>query len=335
MKLKQTPTGKHEMENRSIKSLRSILSDIADPVFVVDPASNVVVVANKAASSVRFSSGPEGKLLSSAVHFETGGKEPILAYFNNQWLVPVKKQITWKKKIYTKLMLTHTASTPDENTLFTIRKMIAVLVHRLRSPMTGMQGYLEMVEDIPNRNNKRKLAKVGEGLDYLFEIMDELELLHNVEAFIDDEPNTIFSDAEIITKELLYSYPEDLQNRIQIVNHTDKKFQFNPSELNRIISLLLNNAAEHPSAIDKPIRVEIISPRKISITNFGSVIPDEIVDHLYFPFTTTKANNLGIGLSLAQLIASRRHAAIMLTENSPILGITFTLICRPAATSFN
>jgi len=335
MELKQTQMGKHEMENRSMKSLRSLLSDIADPVFVVDPESNVIVVANKAARSAHFSAGPEGKLLNSVIHFEPGGKEPILAYFNNQWLVPVKKQFNWKKKTYTKLMLTQSTSIPDENTLFTIRKMIAVLIHRLRSPMTGMQGYLEMVEDVPNGNDKRKLAKVSEGLDYLFEIMDELELLHHAEAFIDDEPNTIFSDAEIITKELLYSYPQDLQNRIQVLNHTDKKFQFNPSELNRIISLLLDNAAEHPSAADKPIKVEIISPRKISITNFGSVIPDEIVEHLYFPFTTTKANNLGIGLSLAQLMASRRHAAIMLTENSPILGITFTLICRPAATSFN
>lgn len=335
MELKQTPMGKHEMENRSMKPLRSILSDIADPVFVVDSANNIVVAANEAAGSTRLSPGPEGKLLSNVIHFEPGGKEPELAYFNNKWLVPEKKQITWKRKTYMKLVLTQSASIPDENTLFTIRKMIAVLIHRLRSPMTGMQGYLEMIEDVPSDNDKRKLAKVGEGLDYLFEIMDELELLHNAEAFIDDEPNTIFSDAENIIKEMLYSYPAELQNRIQVVNHTDKKFQFNPTELNRIISLLINNAAEHPSAADKPIKVEIISPRKISITNFGSVIPDDIVQNLFFPFTTTKANNLGIGLSLAQLMASRRHAAIMLTENSPILGITFTLICSPAATSFN
>lgn len=312
-----------------MKSLRSVLSDIPDPVFVAESGSNLICAANEAAFTACESFNPLGEKIGDIIHFESADMSNGPAYFNNQWLNPKQSRFFWNKKTYTKLVLQQPPSIPDEHTLFTTRKMIAVLLHRLRSPMTGMQGYLDLVEHVDSENDKRKLAKVSEGLDYLFQIMDELELLHHADAYVDDEPITICSDAEKIIREMLFDYPTDLRNRFLIRNYSEKEFRFNPSELSQIMTLLINNAAEHPSASDKPINIEIHSPRKITITNFGSPIPDEIVDNLFYPFVTTKANNLGIGLSLAQLLANRRKAIIMLNENSLSRGISFTLLCSP------
>lgn len=324
-----SPIFTHEMEERSKNTLRTLLSDFQYPVFIVGKESNEISVANRAVLSVCGSFNPEGELLTDIVHFEANNVAAGAAFFDNRWLNASQEQFYWNKKLYIKLALKQISSIPDEHTLTTIRRLVAVLLHRLRSPMTGMRGYLEMVQDVNSDKDKRKLEKVGEGLDYLFEIMDELELLHHADAFIDDEPTSTHSDTESVIQNVLLSYPAGLRNRVEIINHSKDHFHFNPTELTRMLSLLLNNVAEHPTAARQPVKIEIHSPRQLSVTNYGKPIPDDIVEYLFFPFVTTKANNLGIGLSLAQLIATRRRAAIILTENSITAGITFTLLCSP------
>ena len=329
MEIRQTPAGIKVMEKRTINSLRSILSDTTDPMFIVDSEKALICAVNDTVITACGSFNPTGESLKNVVHFEHTYGTKSLAYFNNRWLVSELVEFYWNKKLYTKVVLKQASSIPNDQTLFMIRNMIAVLVHRLRSPMTGMQGYLNMVQDVNSDDDKRKLSKISEGLDYLFEIMDELELLHHAEAFVDNKPNATSSDAAAIIKDMLFSYPLELRNRIQITDNSTKEFKFNPAELSRILSLLINNAAEHPSAKKDPITIEIQSDRQISITNSGDPIPDDVVKSLYYPFMTTKANNMGIGLSLAQLMAGRRSAAIMLTNNSLENGITFSLLCSP------
>lgn len=316
----------YKMNDHSTSGLRSLISEAPHPVFIVNTELNVIVAANSAAKALSSTGDPEGNSFSEHVYTEeTGGP----AFFSRKWFIPKQEEINWNDEVYTKVTLKQPASIPDDHTLFTIRNMIAVLVHRLRSPMTGMQGYLDMLAHMPEKNDQRKLSKVQQGLDYLFEIMDELELLHHAEAFIEQEVDTEQSDAESVIRDILYTYPVETRNRISVKTGPDNRFRFNAAELKQIMTLLIDNATEHPSGADAPVEIEIHSPRKITVTNGGAAIPGDIADTLYYPFVTTKANNLGIGLSLAQLIANRRHATLMLTENSSEQGICFSLICSP------
>lgn len=328
MELRQKRMDNHKMEDRSVTSLRSLISESGKPVFLIDTDSDLIFEASEAAMSACKSFSPIGELIHNVMHIETPGGP---AFFDNRWLTPKKELISWNNKTLTKLVLEHPSSMPDEATLFTIRKMIAVLLHRLRSPMTGMQGYLDMVTNVTDERDQRKLSKVSEGLDYLFEIMDELELLHHAEAFIENESDADESDAMSVIREILYTFDPDVRNRVTVVNNSEGQFQFNARELKQILTLLITNAIEHPSGYDAPITIEIKSNSKIKVTNGGTAIPEEIASSLYFPFVTTKANNLGIGLSLAQIIASRRHATILLSNNSDEHGIEFSLYCSPVS----
>lgn len=318
------------MEDQTIKSLRSLISDTSNPVFVIETDSGLIFTANDTAIVSCGSYNPAGERFKDIVHFETK-KGPV--FFDGRWLEYSEEPVIWNKKPFTIVNLKQPSSIPDDATLFTIRNMIAVLLHRLRSPMTGMQGYLEMVEHVDSETDKRKLSKVSEGLDYLFEIMDELELLHHAEAFISDDNTNNDTRAEQVIREILFTYDPELRNRISVVKHTDGNFQFNASELKQIMTLLIDNATEHPSGAKSPIKIEIVSPRQINISNGGDPIREEIAENLFYPFVTTKANNLGIGLSLAQLIARRRQAAILLNENSAVKGIEFSLLCSPVSVS--
>jgi len=326
MELKQTRMDNRKIDDQSRTGLRSLISETKNPVFLIEQPSGLIYAANDAAISACGAYSPVGEPLKNVVYSDTQDG-PV--FFDNRWLDPKQELISWNNKTYTKLVLEHPSSMPDESTLFTIRNMVAVLLHRLRSPMTGMQGYLDMVENVTDERDQRKLSKVSEGLDYLFEIMDELELLHHADAFITNETDTDKSDAESIIREILYTFDPEIRNRISLVNKSEAGFQFNAAELKQILTLLITNAIEHPSGADQPVMIEIETAGKINITNGGTPIPDDIASNLYFPFVTSKANNLGIGLSLAQIIASRRQAAVLLTENSNEKGIRFSLCCSP------
>lgn len=326
MELKLSTMDNRKMKDHSVKGLRSLISGSTDPVFLLETDLDLIFEANDAALDACGSFNPIGESINNVVHTELPDG---FVFFDNRWLEPKQELISLNKKTFTKLVLQHPSSIPDENTLFTIRNMIAVLLHRLRSPMTGMQGYLELVGNVSDETDQRKLSKVGEGLDYLFEIMDELELLHHAEAFIEDDTDTDLSDAGSVVREILYTYEPDIRNRISVTNNSQTDFRFNAAELKQILTLLIDNATEHLSGEGQPISIEIESEGKINIKNWGTPIPDNITSGLYYPFITTKANNLGIGLSLAQIIASRRRATILLTENSEEAGICFSLFCSP------
>ena len=328
MEFKKTVINNRIMGDQSVGSLRSLISETKDPVFLIETDSDLIFEANSAAISACGSFNPIGESIIDVVHMNTPDAP---AFFDDRWFTPNEELISWNNKTHTKLTLNHPSSMPDESTLFTIRNMIAVLLHRLRSPMTGMQGYLEMVENVTDERDQRKLSKVSEGLDYLFEIMDELELLHHADAFIEYEEDTDESDAVSIIREILYTFDPDIRNRVSVLNNSEGHFQFNGRELKQILTLLITNAVEHPSGYDAPITIEIESNSKVNVTNGGSAIPEDIASTLYFPFVTTKANNLGIGLSLAQIIASRRRATILLSNNSDENGIRFSLYCSPVS----
>ena len=328
MELKQTMMGNRKLENQTVAGLRALISETTAPVFLIDTKSDHIFEANSAAISGCEPFDPVGEISSNIIQMES---ESGPAFFDGRWFEPSEELIRWNNKTYTKLTLNHPASVPDASTLFTIRNMIAVLLHRLRSPMTGMQGYLEMIGDVSNETDRRKLNKVEEGLDYLFEIMDELELLHHADAYLNDGSESELSDARSIIREILYTYEPAIRNRIAVADNTDGEFRFNAAELKQILTLLINNATEHISGDKEPITINIESDRKISITNSGAPIPQDIASSLYFPFVTTKANNLGIGLSLAQIIAARRQATVLLESNSKEEGIRFSLFCSPVS----
>jgi len=326
MELKQTRMDYRETDDRSVTSLRALISETSDPVFLIERSSDLIFEANSAAITACGPYSPIGESFKNLVHMETPDGP---SFFQNRWFNPKQELISWNNKTYMKLVLQHPSSVPDKTTLFTIRNMIAVLLHRLRSPMTGMQGYLEMIDNVTDETDQRKLSKVSEGLDYMFEIMDELELLHHAEAFTDNETGAERADAEAVIREILYTFEPEIRNRISVINRSSGSFKFNGTELKQILTLLITNATEHFSGADRPIDIEIESTSKITITNGGVPIPEDIASSLYFPFVTTKANNLGIGLSLAQIIASRRHATVLLSENSEENGIKFSLYCSP------
>ena len=70
---------------------------------------------------------------------------------------------------------------------------------------------------------------------------------------------------------------------------------------------------------------------EVSVCDTGTGLPADIMGKLFTPFVTTKANGLGIGLTIARTIVTAHNGTIRAHEN-PNGGATFTVTLRRSAT---
>jgi signal transduction histidine kinase len=96
-----------------------------------------------------------------------------------------------------------------------------------------------------------------------------------------------------------------------------------------IVNLLMNAVDAMSRTIPSRRRITIGTEARASqvllfVIDEGSGVPDEILQKLFTPFVTTKAQGLGIGLTIARTIVEA-HAGTILARNDPQGGATFTV----------
>lgn len=332
--LAQILTGYYQMEQLPV-----FLSDHAEPTFLVEEVDGRILQANQTAKAGCGELNPIGEPIENVVFIDEKSTDAVHSYFNKQWFELKREAFDWKGERISKVTLKRPKSAPDAETLQIVRNMIAVWLHQMRSPLTGMQGYLEMVQDDLSTEEHDAVDKrfnaMNNSIDKLFDLMDELEMLHDAAADPQTDDSYHLADPDVFINDLLAHYSPETRQQFTILTPDEPTFfNCNPLSLKRILSLLIQNAVEHHNDQDQKILVEIISDRTIKISNSGAPIPEHIADQLFQPFVTTKADKLGIGLTMAMLYANHLGGSIFLTENSQQRGISFT-VCLPPVQQYH
>jgi len=108
------------------------------------------------------------------------------------------------------------------------------------------------------------------------------------------------------------------------------------SQLRMVLRLLAENAVESlPGGVGAVTMALLSLPRNwvcIEIRDTGCGMTPEILEHATEPFFTTKADRLGIGLTIARGIW-RRHRGTLTIESQPSSGTTIRL-SAPSAEGF-
>jgi len=104
-------------------------------------------------------------------------------------------------------------------------------------------------------------------------------------------------------------------------------------EIQQVLTNLLRNAAEavadreHPSiAVRTEVRDGTV---RVSVSDNGPGLPDQVQAKLFQPFVTTKKTGMGVGLSISHSIITD-HGGRLRAEPSPEGGATF-VIALPVA----
>jgi signal transduction histidine kinase len=70
---------------------------------------------------------------------------------------------------------------------------------------------------------------------------------------------------------------------------------------------------------------------KIQVTDTGSGIPDNVLEHMFEPFFSTKSDGMGMGLNICRSIIESHHGRLWATnvpdaEQTKLAGCTFTIL---------
>lgn len=212
--------------------------------------------------------------------------------------------------------LSITAASELSSVESTRNELIANVSHDLRTPLTLISGYAEMMMDFPNDNNSENLKTIVDEVNHMTLLVNDLTDVSKYNAGVQKLSITKFDITSLI---------KDTSERLTRLNNpTGCKINFEYTntvfiladeiKITQVIYNLVNNAVIHTgedkTVIIKQIITEVNKNKfvEIQITDSGKGIPEENVKSIwdrYFKVDKTYKrahNGSGLGLSIVKSI---------------------------------
>lgn len=312
----------------SADSIKALIDSFSHPVMIINSETSTILAGNltaiKASGWQNLNHRPVSRVLRHQQMVEDDNR---VAYFDYSWKLIRRTSFMWENMLCEMVSLRENPLLPDAAQIESARDMSAVLLHRFRSPLTGMLGYLDLMLDENESDPKqRHLRRIGNGMEQLNDMLEELERLHLKQVPKDAEP--LYPEA--LVSKVASELPEEQQKRLRVLrNDKTRSRRGKRNDYLTMIDALLKNAFEHASGHGKEVLVDLQTPGRITITNHGKPIPDFLKKRMFLPFMTDKAQNMGIGLTLAHLLSRQNGSSIYLTSNCEQEGISFSILMPP------
>lgn len=195
--------------------------------------------------------------------------------------------------------------------------MAAVLAHEVKNPLSGIRGAAQLLEqnlDEPDQELTRLIVD---------EVQRIVALVDRMEAFSDPRPS---ERAAVNIHEVLERARRVAQNgfapNVRFVENYDPSLPMVLGNRDQLIQVFLNlvkNAAEavpknngeivlatayrHGVRLAVPGSSERVQlPLEVTISDNGSGVPEDLRQHMFDPFVTTKPAGTGLGLALVAKI---------------------------------
>ena len=202
-----------------------------------------------------------------------------------------------------------------------VREMTTLLIHRYRSPLTGIMGFIDLMKINSGNVSAHYMETITSGLNEMSGLLDEMEELSR-----DQSANQIPTTIMTLLKNILDEYPKHEQSRIHIFDYSENQTVLADPVLSKtIFSVLLDNALEHDQLSQTDVIIEVNNDGRIIFTNFGTPIPTDFTLKMFYPFYSTKSRNMGLGLTKASIAAQAQGWLIELTSNSEVDGISIEI----------
>lgn len=212
----------------------------------------------------------------------------------------------------------------------------SAFAHEVRNPINNIFTGLQLLnarlpEHDPNQENVARMIADCQRIDHLMEsvLIFARQSEHKFEDF----------DIEVLLRRMLERWrprfaKKKVETHLQKDEHTPHVFG-DPRSLEQVFTNLFSNAIEAMGEKGGTLSVKIEPyqapgerPKvKISVSDSGPGIPDEIREHIFEPFLTTKKHGTGLGLAITKRIVTAHHGKIEV--NSFPGGTVFTVLLMP------
>lgn len=203
-----------------------------------------------------------------------------------------------------------------------------VLAHRIRGLLTGIEGFTDLLLQTFDSPDQRDLA---------FRILESTSrvegILFDLQHYDDPlEANFHKYSVNSVTSDLIAVLADSEVERLRFDVKVSDGIHIRADEclIRQSLLAVVRNAMEATANTVTPIGVCIEELGKgdevaFRVYNTGAITNPDVRNKMFEPFYTTKAHNLGLGLSLARRIARIHGGELTLTSGPEEPGTEITL----------
>ncbi len=240
-----------------------------------------------------------------------------------QFIIAMVEDITERKRAHEALI--------QSEKLATTGRLAASLAHEINNPLQTVIGCLGLAEESMEGDDDEVETYVTMAHDELKRAADIVSRLRDLSRPSDAEHGEPTDVNDLIDDVLEVSRKDLKDHGIRVVRHLAEDLPrpiLMPDRIKQVLLNLVLNARDAMSGrgeLNMGSRYDEENDEVvIIIRDQGAGIPDEIMDHLFDPFFSTKAKGTGLGLFVSQNIV-QEHGGRIEVESTVGEGSTFTV----------
>lgn len=209
-----------------------------------------------------------------------------------------------------------------------LKEAITNISHDLRTPLTAIMGYLDVMERSPqNEENSRCLGIIRERAEAMKQLTEELFRYSVILSSEEGEKRELTDIGKALEDSLMSHYAAlQAQGITPEVNICHEKItrELDPSGLSRVFGNLFGNAIKYSKG---DLNVTLSQPCTITFSNQAPELTQVQVERLFDRFYTVEAarKSSGLGLSIAKTFVSRMGGSMTASLSEGVLTITVKL----------
>lgn len=227
--------------------------------------------------------------------------------------------------------------TSERDALQSNKDLIACVAHDLRTPITSVKGYLDLALDTKHYDleQRQKYVRIAQTkanrLEYQIHDLFNYTKLTSGEITLHRSKIDLVQLVEQMVEEFYPLFQEEELECTTKYNISYLEMNMDGELIARAVQNLLSNAIKYGKD-GKHVYVELECLEQevqIRVTNYGLVIPEESIKHLFDKFyrversRNVKTGGTGLGLNIAQEIVHLHGGRIQVTSGAS--GTCFTI----------
>jgi len=198
-----------------------------------------------------------------------------------------------------------------------IAAMSSMLAHEVKNPLSGIRGAAQLLEQSANEGDLELTRLIQAEVDRIKDLIDRMEVFSE-NAPVKTEPLNIHQVLDRVHKIAKHGFASHVRFE-EFYDPSLPSVQGHHDQLIQVFLNLVKNAAEavpkeggeivlktsyqHGIRFAMPgSQSRVHLPLAITVQDNGPGIPDDLTDHLFDPFVTTKTNGTGLGLPMVAKI---------------------------------
>jgi two-component system sensor histidine kinase PilS (NtrC family) len=223
--------------------------------------------------------------------------------------------------------------------LASLGRLVASIAHEVRNPLGAISHAAELLDESERRDveTQRLTTIIREHSKRVNAIVENVMNLARRNVAM-PEPLELEPWLETFVRELLPRYGLDAAAITMTVEPGTLAVRMDRSQLRQVLWNLCENALRYSHGrplLELHAQVDAESGRPyLDVIDHGPGIAQELVDHIFEPFSTTESSGTGLGLYIANELCEANQAALSLVSNTPA-GCRFRIhFAHPARQQF-